>query len=139
MKSQKTLRPNHLGILALALAGVFLLVCACAPRFTVRPRQTGWTQQGTASWYGKKFHGRKTASGEIYDMNKLTAAHPSLPFGTVVRVTGLKNGKSTVVRINDRGPWIRGRIIDLSYAAAEQIDMIQAGLLEVEIEVLKTP
>ncbi len=136
MENEKTLR---LKILALALAGILLSLSACAQRFSVRPRDTGWTQRGTASWYGKKFHGRKTASGEIYDMNKLTAAHPSLPFGTVVRITGLRNDKSTVVRINDRGPSIRGRIIDLSYAAAKQIDMIQAGLMEVEVEILKTP
>ncbi|MCB1152203.1 MAG: septal ring lytic transglycosylase RlpA family protein [Deltaproteobacteria bacterium] len=124
--------------------GVFLVVLllmqsACAQKFQVRDREDGWTQRGTASWYGKKFHGRQTASGEIYNMNKLTAAHPSLPFGTVVRVTSLTNGRSVIVRINDRGPSTGGRIIDLSYAAAKEIGMIQAGLMKVEVEVLETP
>ena len=93
-------------------------------------------EKGIASWYGGKFHGRKTASGERYDMNKMTAAHKTLPFGTRVRVTNLDTGRKVVVRINDRGPFVRGRVIDLSRAAARKVDMIQAGTARVLVEVL---
>ncbi len=93
-------------------------------------------EKGIASWYGGKFHGRKTASGERYDMNKLTAAHKTLPFGTRVRVTNLDTGRNVVVRINDRGPFVRGRIIDLSRAAARKVDMIRSGTARVLVEVL---
>jgi len=93
-------------------------------------------QKGIASWYGGKFHGRTTASGERYDMNKLTAAHRKLPFGSRVRVTNLDNGRQVVVRITDRGPFVHGRIIDLSREAARRIDMIQAGTARVRIEVI---
>ncbi len=118
---------------------VATVLSACAPRYTVRDRPEGWTQSGTACWYGAAFHGRRTASGEIFDQNKLTAAHPSLPFGTIVRVTNKANDQSVLVRINDRGPWKRGRIIDLSRAAAQQLDMVNAGLAEVDLEVVRTP
>lgn len=91
-------------------------------------------EAGIASWYGAKHHGRRTASGERFDQKKLTAAHPTLPWGSVVRVTSLANGKSVDVRINDRGPFIKGRIIDLSRAAARALGM--AGLMEVQLEVL---
>jgi len=91
---------------------------------------------GTASWYGGKFQGRKTANGEIFDTNKFTAAHRALPFHTEVRVTNLENGKSTVVRINDRGPFVQGRIIDLSRAAAEELDMIHSGTARVRLEIV---
>ena len=94
-------------------------------------------QTGNASWYGGKFQGRPTANGEIFDTNKFTAAHRTLPFGTRVKVTNLRNGKSTVVRINDRGPFIQGRIIDLSKAAAEAIGMIDTGTAPVSIEVVE--
>ena len=93
-------------------------------------------QRGTASWYGKKFHGRKTASGEIYNMYTLTAAHKTLPIGTYVRVHNLKNNRKIDVRINDRGPFIRGRIIDLSYAAAKKIGIVGSGTAPVEIVAL---
>ncbi len=93
-------------------------------------------QHGKASWYGKAFHGRPTASGERYDMHAPTAAHKTLPFGTRVRVTNLDNGKQTVVRINDRGPFVKGRIIDLSYGAAKKIQMLQAGVVRVKLEIL---
>jgi rare lipoprotein A len=116
-----------------------LLLASCAPHFHVVPRDAGWTERGMGTWYGKDFHGRKTASGEIYDMYKLTAAHPSLPFGTIVRVTNLKNNKATVVRINDRGPSTKGRIIDVSYAAAKELEMINDGVVKVEVVVQKTP
>ena len=91
---------------------------------------------GIASWYGVPFHGRLTANGEIYDMSKLTAAHKHLPFNTLVRVTNLKNSKSVIVRINDRGPYVKGRIIDLSKEAARWIDMIYSGISEVRLEIL---
>ena len=91
-------------------------------------------ERGLASWYGKKFHGQKTASGEVYDMFALTAAHKTLPIPSYVRVTNVKNGKSVVVRINDRGPFHSSRIIDLSYAAAKRIDLVQAGSGMVEVE-----
>ena len=92
--------------------------------------------EGVASYYGQAHQGKKTANGEIFDMNKLTAAHRSLPFGASVRVTNLANHRSVVVRINDRGPFIQGRIIDLSQAAAERLGMIKAGVVRVGVEVL---
>jgi rare lipoprotein A len=91
---------------------------------------------GVASYYGKEHHGRKTANGEIFDMNKLTAAHRSLPFGALVKVTNLSNQRSVIVRINDRGPYYQGRIIDLSQAAAERLEMITSGITKVKLEVL---
>lgn len=94
------------------------------------------TIKGVASWYGGKFHGRLTANGERYDMNELTAAHPSLPFGSRVRVTNRKNGRSVIVRINDRGPYIGRRIIDLSHAAASKLGMVNSGTAPVTLEVL---
>ena len=94
-------------------------------------------QEGNASWYGSKFHGRRTASGEVFDANALTAAHPTLPFGTIVRVTSLSNGASVDVRINDRGPYTRGRIIDLSQAAAAQIGLASQGVGAVKLEIVE--
>lgn len=92
---------------------------------------------GIASYYGDAFHGKKTASGEVFDQRKLTCAHRELPFGARLRVTNLENNKSVVVRVNDRGPWVSGRIVDLSYAAAKQIGMIEKGLVRVKIERIK--
>ncbi len=92
---------------------------------------------GTASYYGKKFHGKKTANGEIYNMHAFTAAHKTLPLGTMVKITNIANKKSVIVKINDRGPYIQGRIIDLSYAAAQKLDYIGNGTAEVKIKVLK--
>ena len=89
-----------------------------------------------ASYYGRNFHGRRTASGERYDMGALTAAHPDLAFGTRVEVTNLRNGRKVMVRINDRGPFVKGRIIDLSYAAAKQIGMLSQGVVKVSIRVM---
>jgi rare lipoprotein A len=91
---------------------------------------------GVASYYGREHHGRKTANGEIFDMNRLTAAHRSLPFGSQVKVTNLSNQRSVIVRINDRGPYYQGRIIDLSLAAAERLEMAKAGITKVRVEVL---
>lgn len=108
--------------------GVVIAVASCgAP-------QTRSDVSGRASWYGT---GKRTASGERFDKWGLTAAHRTLPFGTRVRVTNLKNGKTVVVRINDRGPFIHGRIIDLSQGAAQQIGMIKAGVVPVTLEVLR--
>ncbi len=93
---------------------------------------------GKASWYGPGFHGKITASGEVFDQNAMTAAHRELSLGTRLRVTNLTNGKSAVVTINDRGPYIYGRHLDLSRAAAEKVGMIEAGVVDVKIEVLNT-
>ncbi len=92
--------------------------------------------EGLASWYGRQFHGRRTANGERFDMNKMTAAHRTLPFNTKVRVTNLANGKSIVVRINDRGPAVKERIIDLSRAAARELDFENQGVVRVRLEPL---
>jgi rare lipoprotein A len=100
------------------------------------PKPAQVYQQGLASWYGPRFHGRRTANGERFNKFHLTAAHRTLPFNTRVRVTNLKNGKSVVVRINDRGPYVRGRIIDLSYAAARLLGMRAHGVVLVKVEIL---
>ncbi len=110
---------------------------ALGKRYTIMPRiPKGFRESGRASWYGKKFHGRRTANGEIYDMFKMTAAHKTLPLPSYVRVTSKGNGRSVVVRINDRGPFHPGRIVDLSYAAAAKLDLLHAGSAEVQIEAL---
>lgn len=92
-------------------------------------------KEGKASYYADRFHGRLTANGERFNMHELTAAHKSLPFGSMVRVTNLSNGKKVLVRINDRGPYIKGRIIDLSLEAAKEIDLLKKGVTNVRIEV----
>jgi rare lipoprotein A len=102
------------------------------------PAPAGYTEEGNASWYGNPFHGRHSSNGEVYDMYKLTAAHRTLPFETMVRVTNLNNGKTTTVRITDRGPFVDNRIIDLSQAAAREIESIGPGVVPVRIEVLGT-
>jgi rare lipoprotein A len=94
-------------------------------------------REGMASYYGREFNGRKTSSGERFDMHKFTAAHRELPFGTMVKVTNLANGKSVVVRVNDRGPFKRDRIIDLSFAAGKAIRMTGTGTARVRIEIIK--
>jgi rare lipoprotein A len=105
-----------------------------APRVAaVRP---GTVEKGVASWYGEPYHGRQTASGEVYDMHQISAAHRTLPFGTVVRVTRRDTGQAVEVRINDRGPFIAGRIIDLSYGAARRIGLDVDGIAPVKVEVL---
>ena len=93
-------------------------------------------EKGYASWYGKKYHGNKTSIGEVYDMYQMTAAHKTLPLPCFVKVTNIKNNKTVIVRVNDRGPFIKDRIIDLSYAAAHRLDIIEKGSEEVEIEVI---
>ena len=141
----------------------FKLIISCAPRYNVsvvktpkssqlkghqKPyivngerydpirNHTGFVEEGKASWYGKKFHGRKTSNGEIYDMYAMTAAHKTLPMGVFVRVTNKLTGQQTVVRINDRGPFVAGRIIDLSYSAAKQAGVVGPGTAPVRIEAL---
>ena len=102
------------------------------PLTALRP----FRERGLASWYGKRYHGQKTSSGEIYDMYAMTAAHPTLPIPSYARVTNLANGKSVVVRINDRGPFREGRVIDVSYVAAHKLGFIQAGQARVEVEAI---
>jgi rare lipoprotein A len=123
------------------VAAALLLAGCAAPRVAVPTGRAllGWEQTGEASWYGEPYHGRRTSSGEPYDMHRLTAAHPSLPFGTRVRVTNLDNGHSVEVRINDRGPWKRGRIVDLSYAAAQRVGGVGPGVIPVRLRVIGLP
>lgn len=120
------------GLVLLAL----LVSTGCASERYARP-SSGEVQRGVASWYGPKFHGKPTASGEIYDMHGLTAAHKELPLQTVVAVRNLDNGREVTVRINDRGPFVRGRVLDLSYAAAQKLDMVGPGTARVEIRVVE--
>jgi rare lipoprotein A len=119
-----TAKTLALGILLLGTAGLTAL--PATPAFAA--------VEGVASYYGKRFHGRKTASGVRFDMNRLTAAHKKWSFGTRVKVTNKSNGRSVVVTVNDRGPFVRGRTIDLSYAAAREIGMINSGVARVKIE-----
>lgn len=112
---------------------VFSLITGC----TLRVKNRSFTEEGLASYYSLEAHGKRTASGERYDMYKLTAAHRTLPFGTIVRVKNLENGRSVVVRINDRGPGIKNRIIDLSFEAAKRLKMLKRGVARVRIEVVK--
>ncbi|UVO18885.1 septal ring lytic transglycosylase RlpA family protein [Stutzerimonas stutzeri] len=120
------------------LAPLLLLAFAtgCAERQPA-PVERGFSQQGKASYYARMHHGQRTASGERHDQNALVAAHRSLPFGTRVQVTNLANGRKVTVRINDRGPFRRGRIIDLSRAAAQQLGMIERGVVAVRIETVE--
>jgi rare lipoprotein A len=110
---------------------------ALGQRYEVMQEPAGFKQRGYASWYGKKFHGKRTSSGERYDMFKMTAAHKTLPIPCYARVTNLENGKTVIVRLNDRGPFHSGRIIDLSYAAAVRLDMLAHGEVPVQLEVIQ--
>ncbi len=105
-------------------------------RYQPIPNADGFAEQGLASWYGKDFHGRKTSNGEIYDMHAMTAAHKTLPMNVYLQVTNLDNGRSTVVRVNDRGPFVKSRIIDLSYSAANELGVVGPGTAPVRIEAL---
>lgn len=124
-----------------ARAAIMAAVLACAliaPAALVAPRHAAAAnikKVGKASYYGRAHHGRRTASGERFDMGALTAAHPTLPFGTKVKVTNRKNGRSVVVRINDRGPFHNGRVIDLSRAAAAEIGMLKSGAASITLDV----
>jgi rare lipoprotein A len=122
--------------LILASLGAFLFVSAADAQARVKP---GHSQKGIASYYHDSLHGRKTASGQVYNKNVPSAAHKTLPLGTKVKVTDTTTGKSIVVKVNDRGPFIKGRIIDLSRSAARELGMIKKGLAQVEVEVLAVP
>ena len=125
------------GITKWGLIVIALFVSSCAMPAYRQPYAAGYVERGIASWYGEDFHGRPTSSGEIYNMYDLTAAHKLMPLGTIAKITNLENDQSVVVKINDRGPFIEGRIIDLSYSAAREIGMAEKGLSRVEIEVMK--
>ncbi len=158
------IRPANLwcriGRIFIGAGVIFLLVHACSPPYQPPPpaapgkprpyrvngtwyqpvpNARGFVQEGLASWYGKKFHGRRTSNGERYDMYARTAAHKTLPLGTFVRVYNLKNGRTMDVRINDRGPFVRGRVIDLSYTAAKELGVVGPGTAPVRIEALGAP
>lgn len=120
---------------SVAVAVALLFVCtatACRPW----PWGDRFEPRGLASWYGNEYHGRCTASGEVFDQEAMTAAHRTLPFGSVVEVTNLRNGRTVRVRINDRGPFVHGRVIDLSKGAARHIDMIRDGIVPVHLRVI---
>jgi rare lipoprotein A len=123
-----------------AIAIVAVSACAQTPPSPPSPPPAAdravFTQTGVASWYGKSHHGRTTANGEKFDMEALTAAHRTLPFGTIVKVSNLTNGRSVTVRINDRGPYVAGRIIDLSARAARDLGIAEDGIARVRIEQL---
>jgi rare lipoprotein A len=127
-------RQPHLWALVL---GCSLTVGACSslPKGQA-DLDVGMKERGIASWYGDDFHGWMTASGEIYDMHALTAAHRTLPLGTVVRVRNVVNGRQVTIRINDRGPYVKGRILDLSYKAAQELNMVRDGVAAVYLEVI---
>jgi peptidoglycan lytic transglycosylase len=157
--------PRPAAVLAIALACLVLTACghkqrprvasAPPPPASTSPSATAntpaspievpknakpiYVETGLASWYGPPYHNRKGANGEVYDMNAATAAHRTIPLNSVVRVTNLANGRSTLVRITDRGPFIEGRILDLSLAAAKEIDVWRAGVAKVKVEVLEAP
>ncbi len=138
-------------LIPLVLAVLFIAACSTAPRYTygsgprhsssaksAKPSRPGpRVMTGISSYYGKDFHGKLTANGEVFDMYGLTAAHKTLPLNTVVRVTNLDNGKSILLRINDRGPFVKGRILDCSYGAAMKLGFVNQGTARVRIEVIE--
>ena len=133
--------PVYVGRRAIGAAVVALALLLCAPGSGSRSASvadvvSAWTQSGRVSWYGPGFHGRRTASGEIFNTNALTMAHRSLPLGSRVRVTNLANGRSIVLRVNDRGPYVRGRVADLSHAAASKLGFLHDGVVRARIELL---
>lgn len=134
MKSRSIWR--YSGVVSFLLIAAFVTGCSHVPRQYPGP---GWVQTGTASWYGEDFHGKPTASGEVYDMYGYTAAHKTIPLGSKVRVTNLENGRQIIVPVNDRGPFVGDRIIDMSYGSAQRLDMVEEGLAKVRIEVLEIP
>jgi rare lipoprotein A len=133
-------------IMGCAVAGLIALSAKSEARsstaiglspLTVMPKET--YQIGVASWYGQEFQGNTTANGEVYDLNGFTAAHPTLPFGTTIRVTNLKNSKNILLRVNDRGPHIGRRLIDVSWAAAKRLGFVRSGTTPVRVEVVTYP
>ena len=134
------MRCSRLAIVAIVVLLAFAVAgCGRKKYRTAAPPRVGMTETGVASWYGHPYHGRQAANGEIYDMEKLTAAHRTLPFETWVRVQNLTNNKTVDVRIQDRGPFIDNRIIDLSKAAARDIDLIGPGIARVKLTVISAP
>ncbi len=133
-------------IMGCAVAGLIALSAKSEARssvaiglspLTVMPKEM--YQIGVASWYGQEFQGNTTANGEVYDLNGFTAAHPTLPFGTTIRVTNLKNSKNILLRVNDRGPHIGRRLIDVSWAAAKRLGFVNSGTTPVRVEVVTYP
>ncbi len=131
-------------LILLIISSAFVVSCSSSVRFSDSGDagyednlSKGEVFYGQASYYADAFHGKLTASGEIFDMNKLTAAHKTLPFGTILNVKNLKNGRSVMVKINDRGPFSGSRVLDLSKAAAQALDMIRDGVIEVEITIME--
>jgi rare lipoprotein A len=128
-----------LGIAIVLLVVIAAASCGRRKVKTAKPPRIGSTETGIASWYGHPYHGRQAANGEIYDMERMTAAHRTMPFDTWVRVRNLSNNKTVDVRIQDRGPFVKGRVIDLSRAAARSIDMIGPGITKVKLTVISPP
>ena len=132
---------NRWKICALVTVAALFCSCASSPRYRSGSGRSGtlysseFVQRGIASYYGREFHGRPTASGEIYDMNAITAAHRTLPFQTILEVTNLENGRKVLVKVNDRGPFVAGRIIDLSVGGARRLGMLSKGTALVELRV----
>ena len=131
-----TPRSHRARLVLVAALAVFAAGCAGAHPMATGPMTGPPAETGVASYYAHQHDGLRTASGERFDMSAMTAAHRTLPFGTRVRVTNLKNGRTVVVRINDRGPYRKNRVIDLSYAAAQELKMIDAGTARVQIDIL---
>lgn len=128
-------------LVILALFGTVLATPLPVKKPSTTFSEPMWTigQLGTASWYGDPFHGRVTANGEIYNMYELTAAHRALPFGTRIRVTNLKNDRSVTLRVNDRGPYVPGRFLDVSFGAASRLNFVGSGLADVRVELIRFP
>jgi rare lipoprotein A len=132
------MQPGVMDVGRVVLSSLLVILsasCAISP-VKVKDYGRGYHQVGTASWYGPGFHGKKTSSGEVFDMHGFTAAHRTMPFGTTLKVKNRENGRWTQVKVNDRGPFVRGRILDLSYGAAKELDMIGTGTALVEIQVV---
>jgi peptidoglycan lytic transglycosylase len=126
-------------LVPLAALAALALLSGCSRAVLSRPPTLGAEEVGFASWYGTPYHGRPTASGEVYDMNQLTAAHRTLPFGTRLLVTNRDTSQSTEVRVNDRGPFVEDRILDVSYAAARQLGAVGPGVIPVRLRVIGLP
>ena len=135
MIQRKHQQPQQVLALVLGTACLLLGACSWVPKGETG-LDVGIKDRGIASWYGEQFHGKQAANGEIFDMRALTAAHRTLPLGSIVRVVNLTNGKHVRVRINDRGPYVNGRILDLSQAAADRLGMMQRGLSVIQLEVI---
>jgi rare lipoprotein A len=130
-----TSQANQTMLLAVTITGMLLGACSWIPKGDAQ-FDAGIKDRGVASWYGEQFHGRQGANGEVFDMEALTAAHRTMPLGSVVRVVNLSNGKHLHVRITDRGPYVQGRILDLSHAAAVLLGMEQGGLTHIQVEIV---